>query len=139
MLLDPCRLDGQPRPDRQNRPSPSKATSPEDCGTAPGRGSNPVWWVAARACRPLNCLSVSGLGREQVQCRLVWLPAVEFRNGNGEFRVWRNGTEQCHGRAEFEVVGTAQDFEDRTALDSVDEGGALLEPGAEDVVHQIGD
>jgi len=53
--------------------------------------------------------------------------AVKFQNGSGEFRIRRHGTEQRHRRAEFEVVGSAQDFAYGAAVNSIDESGALPE------------
>jgi hypothetical protein len=49
--------------------------------------------------------TVSSLGREQIQSRLVRRTAVEFRNGSGEFRLRRNGSEQCDRRVDLRSSG----------------------------------
>src|SRR5215469_1481835 len=47
-------------------------------------------------------------------------------------------SEECHGRAEFEVVRIAEDLLDAPARDFVDQPGALAQPPTEDRMQQVG-
>jgi hypothetical protein len=79
------------------------------------------------------------LAPKVVQRPLIRIPVVEFHNGLGEFRIRRHRAEQCHRGMEFQVVGAAEDFADRPALDGIDERGAFSEPGSQDTMAEIGD
>src|SRR5450759_645443 len=80
----------------------------------------------------------AGLAAKQVQRLSVRHAAIEFLDRRGECRIGRHRAEQGHRGTEFEIVGTAQDFPDGSALDGVDERRALPKPGSQDAVPEIG-
>lgn len=88
---------------------------------------------------PYPAADTHDLLRDQVDRRLVQASGVELRDRNGEFRIRRSGTEQCHGGLEFKIVWTAENFPYGTAFDGVDQCGALPEFSSKDLVHNISD